>query len=124
MTSFNYKALPLPDGEVIFDVNAQDIGEKISSKFIDHIVSISTPSALSNGNFQCFVELVKDGGFHSVNVLGSSVTTLNASNVGATVADGDVDAFSFQGSPYRVKIVATGVNGASECFVVISQSGG
>lgn len=121
---FKYKSIDLPSGEVIFDVTTGEIPEKISSQFPNNIVSISTPDALSGGTFKCFVELVKDGGFFSSAIIGGAQTTVDADRVGATVADGNVDAFSFQGNPYRVKVVAENVNGAASANVVITQSAG
>ena len=60
-------------------------------------------------------------GFHSALVINETYTQLPATSVGATVADGAVGAFSFTGNPYRIKVVATGVTGATEANVVIAQ---
>ena len=121
MSQFKYKPISLPSGEAIFSVSSGEIPEKISSQFVNNFVSISTPDALTAGTFECFVELVKDGGFHSALVINETYTQLPATSVGATVADGAVGAFSFTGNPYRIKVVATGVTGATEANVVIAQ---
>ena len=121
MSNFKYKSIDLPSGEAVFSVIEGEYQEKISSQFFNNIVAFSTPDALTGGSFSCFVELVKDGGFFSVSQISSAITTVDATKVGATVADGDVQAFSFQGNPYRIKVVASGVTGASSANVVVIQ---
>ena len=124
MSLFSYKEFTIADGEVILDVTDPNLPSKISSQQDINIVSISTPSAITAGFFTCFVELVTDGGFFGALAIGGDTNSINATNCGATVTDGDAEGFSFTGSPLRVKVKAVGVTGPATVFVVLTQNVG
>lgn len=122
MTNRAQKQFTIESGEVIFDIN--DSGPSVLSANHDqNIVSISTTAALT-GSFDCFVEYEKDGGFLGVTPIGGTGTSIDAATVGSQVADGSVSAWSFNGSPNRVKVTATTVVGATTVDVVVSQNHG
>lgn len=122
MTNRAQKTFTIASGEVIFDIN--DSGPSVLSANHDqNIVSISTTAALT-GSFDCFVEYEKDGGFLGVQPIGGTGTSIDAATVGSQVADGSVSAWSFNGSPNRVKVTATTVVGAATVDVVVSQNHG
>lgn len=124
MTIFKSKDFTISDGEVILDVNDDHLPSKISSQNDQNIVVISTPDQATAGTFDCYVELTKDSGFFSVPSIAGSSSSIQADKVGAQVTDGEVQGWSFSGSPYRIKVKATGVTGLTLVKVVVSQNGG
>lgn len=125
MTIFKYKEFVIADGEAILDINDDFLPAKISSQNDANIVTISTPNAITAGTFSCYVELAKDTGFFGAPKIGdSTVNTIDATKCGATVEDGLVEGWSFTGSPYRLKVVATGVTGVTSVNVVLAQNAG
>ncbi len=124
MTVFKRKEFIIADGEIEFSSLDEHLPGRISSKIDTNIISISTPNTPTGGTFECFAELVKDGGFHGVLKIQGSTNSIDATKVGSQVADGDAEAFSFSGSPYRIKVKAIGVTGVDSVNVVITQNVG
>lgn len=122
MTYRVQKEFTIASGEVILSVEDAS-PENISPNHDQNIVSITTTAALT-GSFDCFVEYEKDGGFLGVTPIGGTGTSINAANVGSQVADGAAEAWSFNGSPYRIKITETTVAGAASVTVNVSQNHG
>lgn len=122
MTNRAEKQFTIADGSVTLSV--EDSGpSKLSPNHDLNIVAIGTDQALT-GSFSCYVEYVADGGFMGVTPIGGSGVSIDAALVGSTVSDGDVAAWSFNGSPNRVKIVADTVTGATFVTVNVSQNHG
>ncbi len=124
MSLFAYKEFVIADGEIILSVLDEYLPGKISSQNDTNMVSISTPDLPTGGTFECFAELVENGGFHGVLKIQGDTNSIDATKIGAQVADGEAEAFSFKGSPYRIKVKAVGVTGVTSVNVVITQNVG
>lgn len=117
------KLFLIADGELIFDTySSSHAPENILKEYPRNFISIETATTPTAGTFDAFVELVPDGGFHGATVIGGTGTTINGTSIGAEVADGGAEGWSFNGNPNRIKVVATGVTGVTEVYVTISQN--
>ena len=124
MSLFPKKTFTLADNEVILSITDPLLPAKISSQYDKNIVMVSTPSTLTAGTFTGFAELTENGGFFAIPQIGAADNELDATKVGAGAPDGEVQAWSFTGSPYRIKIKQTGVTGATTVDIVVSQNVG
>lgn len=123
MATFAQKTLTIATGSVILDFEQTTLlPERISPHPPHNFVSISTATSPTAGDFTAFVELVPDGGFHEIEVINGTGNSIPATNTGAEVADGDAQAWSFNGNANRVKVVATGVTGVTSVEVIVTMN--
>lgn len=78
-----------------------------------------SPVVPTTGTFKIYVRLVRDGGFHSLTDNG----TINADLTGgSSMADGKEKRSSFNGNPYAIKVVPSGVDVAGAYRVTVLQN--
>lgn len=102
-------------GEVVFDSDTPEF-ERLKRDLVHNFVDISSATTPTAGTFTTYVETVENGGFHDL----EDVPVIDATKIGAGVADGAAVRSSFLANAYRIKIVAAGVTGVTSVEVVIS----
>ena len=75
------------------------------------------PVSATGGTYDVFVELTNGGGFVSAG-------SIDATKTGGAllVADGEAEFTSFDGNPYRIKVIANGVTGVVQAEVIVNQN--
>lgn len=122
MAKFTRKTLSIATGSVIIETGSAG-PERADPHFTHNFVDISTATSPTAGTFSLYVETSPDSGFKAlVDNLGVDVSTIDATLTGAEVADGAALGWSFNGNPYRIKCVATGVTGVTTVVVVVAQN--
>jgi hypothetical protein len=118
--------LTATNGEVIFysddtDDRVDRLDPSFTSNFIE-IVSRDGGGAPVNptvGTYDVYAQLVPDGNFRA---LADGGTIQADTTGGSALADGLGTSSSFVGNPIAIKIVATGVDVATQATVTISQN--
>lgn len=99
--------------------NPERLDQKIAHNFVmvRSLDSNSDPVNATGGTYDVFVELTPGGGFVSAG-------SIDATKTGGAllVTDGEAEFTSFDGNPYRVKVVANGVTGVDQAEVIVNQN--
>lgn len=108
-------------GEVIFIAEVGPTGVDLSHSH--NFVDISTAISPTAGSFSLYVESAENSGFKRlVDNSNANISTIDATKTGAQVADGEALGWSFNGNPYRIKVVATAITGVTDVDVVVTQN--
>ncbi len=99
--------------------NPERLDQNIAHNFVvvRSLDSGGDPVNGTGGTYDVFVELTPGGGFVAAGSIDATKTG------GATlVTDGEAEFTSFDGNPYRVKVVANGVTGVDQAEVIVNQN--
>ena len=100
--------------------NPERLDETIAHNFVvvKSLDAGGNPSAATGGTYSVFVELTDGGGWVSTS------SPIDATKTGGETItpDGEAEFVSFDGNPYRVKIVANAVTGVDHAIVVVNQN--
>lgn len=116
------KNLNIATGNVTLSQDSGTSSERLNGSNDQCFVLIESDTAPSAGTFDCYVEYSEGTGFFGVTPIGGTGTSIDATKVGASVADGAVEGWSFNGAPYRVRVTAAGVTGVTDVAVIVRQN--
>jgi len=113
-------------GTATLDTDAKTpMTERLTPSTVTNFIDIAARTNFTAGTFKAYVEYVENGGFAPVIVQGLTGNTINAVDIGASAAVGDVKRWEFKGNPYRVRVVAASVIPAADSVdIVVSQAQG